>query len=40
VVEMADKGRGYEALAAGQFLVLEDIADSLRRIADHLDRGR
>ncbi len=38
VMEMAVKGKGYEALAAGIFLVLEDIADSLRRIADRLDK--
>jgi hypothetical protein len=38
VCDLAENGKGYEALAGGLFLVLEDIADSLRRIADHMDR--
>lgn len=29
-----------KALLAGILLAVEDCADSLRRIADHIDRGR
>jgi hypothetical protein len=38
IMDLAGKGTGYKAFAAAAFLLLEDIADSLRRIADHMDR--
>lgn len=34
----AAKGKGFLAFVWAVFLLLEDIADSLRRIADHMDR--
>jgi len=40
VCDLAENGKGQDAIAAGTFLVLEDIADSLRRIADHIERRR
>jgi hypothetical protein len=38
VLDLAEKRKGWCAIVAGLFLLLEDIADSLRRIADSMNK--